>query len=55
MESGLDWKRLGYEQEFNKSLTPNDNIDWKQVAEHWQRIAEEAIEQLKQKERERNK
>ena len=50
MESGLDWERLGYEQEFNESLAP-ENIDWKQVAEHWQRIAEEAIEQLKQKKR----
>ena len=49
MESGLNWERLGYEQESKESLAPNENIDWKQVAEHWQRIAEEAIEQLKEK------
>lgn len=49
MESGLNWERLGYEQESNKSVPPNENIDWKQVAEHWQRIAEEAIEKLKEK------
>lgn len=52
MESGLNWERLGYEQEFKESLALNENIDWKQVAEHWQRIAEEAIEKLKQKEKE---
>ena len=45
----MDWERLGYEQENHMSLTPNENIDWKQVAEHWQRIAEEAIEKLKEK------
>jgi len=52
MESGLNWERLGYEQESKESLALNENIDWKQVAEHWQRIAEEAIEKLKHKERE---
>jgi hypothetical protein len=49
MEAGLNWERLGYEQEFKESLAPNENIDWKQVAEHWQRVAEKAIEQLKEK------
>lgn len=49
MESGLNWERLGYEQESKESLASNENIDWKQVAEHWQRIAEEAIEKLKEK------
>jgi hypothetical protein len=49
MESGLNWERLGYEQEFNQSFAPNENIDWKQVAEHWQHIAEMAIENLKEK------
>ena len=49
MESGLNWERLGYEQENNKSFTPNRNIDWKQVAEHWQHIAEEAIAKIKEK------
>ena len=49
MESGLNWERLGYEQESHKSLAPDKNIDWKQVAEHWQHIAEEAIEKLKEK------
>lgn len=48
MESGLNWERLGYEQE-NHLVAPNKNIDWKQVAEHWQRIAEEAIEKLSEK------
>ena len=49
MESGLNWERLGYEQENNKSFIPNENIDWKQVAEHWQRVADEATERLKEK------
>lgn len=49
MESGLNWERLGYEQESHKSLAPDKNIDWKQVAEHWQHIAKEAIEKLKEK------
>ena len=49
MESGLNWERLGYEQENNQSFAPNENIDWKQVAEHWQHIAEEAIAKIKEK------
>ena len=51
MESGLNWERLGYEQENNKSFISNENIDWKQVAEHWQYIAEEAIEKLMKRKR----
>ena len=41
------WRRLGYEQERAQTYMRDDNIDWKEVAQHWQRIAEEAIAQLK--------
>ena len=40
MESGLNWERLGYEQENKISVAPNKNVNWKQVAEHWQHVAE---------------